>query len=55
MSILTPFKEIKSKVHHSEYIRSEDQPAGDTKPAEESKPTTHSEDGEQAKPAAPAK
>jgi hypothetical protein len=43
MSVLTPIREIKSKVHHSEYIRSEDKPADDTKPAEESKPTANSE------------
>jgi hypothetical protein len=54
MSVLTPIREIKSKVHHSEYIRSEDKPADDTKPAEESKPTANSEGSDQAKPDEPA-
>jgi hypothetical protein len=58
MSVLAPIREIKSKIHHSEYITSEDKPAGDTKPAEESKPTANSEGNDQAtptEPAAPAK
>ena len=40
MSVLTPFKkeEKLSKVHHTEYLRSEDKPTEETKPAEESKP-----------------
>jgi hypothetical protein len=35
MSVLTPIKEEKSKVHFSEYIRSEDTPAEETKPEED--------------------
>ena len=54
MSVLTPVKE-ESKVHHSEYIQSEDKPAEETKPAEESKPTVAFGGDEQAKPAEPAK
>lgn len=38
MSVFTPIKKEQSKVHYTEYIRSEDKPSEEAKPAEESKP-----------------
>ncbi len=38
MSVFTPIKDTKQKVHFSEYIRTGDKPDEDTKPAETTKP-----------------
>jgi hypothetical protein len=48
MSVLAPSKEQKteSKVHYTEYIRSEDKPAEESKPVEESKPAEESKPSE---------
>lgn len=36
MSVFTPIKKENSKVHHSQYIQSEDQPSeSDTKPTDQ--------------------
>jgi hypothetical protein len=42
MSIFTPFKKIQASVHHSQYIRTENEDKADeadTKPAESASPT----------------
>lgn len=42
MTVVKPIEkqDTSSKVHYSEYLRSEDKPAEETKPAEDNKPET---------------